>query len=286
MSSHHYLEAVTVCVNYADILAETVPANRAHLDRWLIVTSPDDRATLDLCHKHNLEAVVTRDFYRDGDDFNKGRGIERGLGMLAHRDWLVHLDADIALPACFRESLDDADIDPVCIYGADRLLVQGWDAWQQLKAKGWLRRGWHCCVASNGYPVGTRWADIRYGYVPIGYFQLWNQAADHREGIRLRRYPDNHQNAARADVKFALQWDRRQRQLLPEVLVAHLESEPAENGKNWNGRKTKPFGPTSENHTFGPKPEHLKVVSAGTPATDAEWWPHHHDHHHPHWPVS
>ena len=64
-------------------------------------------------------------------------------------------------------------------------------------------------VKHNGYTVGDRWADVRYGYVPIGFFQLWNQAADHRHGIRLRRYPDNHQTAARADVKFALQWDRR-----------------------------------------------------------------------------
>ena len=27
-----YLEAVTVCVNYADFLAETIPANRVHID--------------------------------------------------------------------------------------------------------------------------------------------------------------------------------------------------------------------------------------------------------------
>jgi hypothetical protein len=238
-----YLEAVTVCVNYADFLAETIPANRVHFDRWLIVTSPDDHATLNLCHNHNLEVVVTRHFYRGGDQFNKGRAIERGLGMLAHDDWLLHIDADIALPGDFRESLDDADLDPSCIYGADRLMVQGWDAWQRLKSQGFLRRSWHCMVKYNGYPVGDRWADVRYGYVPIGFFQLWNQAADHRHGIRLRRYPDNHQTAARADVKFAIQWDRRQRQLLPEVLVAHLESEPCKTGANWTGRTTLMFGP-------------------------------------------
>jgi hypothetical protein len=239
------LEAVTVCVNYADFLAETIPANRVHIDRWIIVTSPDDRATLNLCHNHNLEVIATRDFTRGGDLFNKGRAIERGLGMLAHDDWLLHLDADIALPGDFRESLEDADLDPNCIYGADRLMVQGWDAWQRLKSLGFLRRSWHCMVKHNGYTVGDRWADVRYGYVPIGFFQLWNQAADHRHGIRLRRYPDNHQTAARADVKFALQWDRRERQLLPEVLVAHLESEPCKTGANWTGRTTVLFGPNA-----------------------------------------
>lgn len=252
----HYLEAVTACVNYADFLAETIPANRAHIDRWIIVTSPEDRATLDLCHKHNLEVITTRDFYRAGDKFNKGRAIERGLGMLAHDDWLLHLDADIALPGDFRESLDDADLDPSCIYGADRLLIQGWDAWRQLVARGFLRRSWHCCVTANDWSIGTRWADVRYGYVPIGYFQLWHQSADHRHGIRLRRYPDNHQTAARADVKFALQWDRRQRQLLPEVLVAHLESEPCKTGANWTGRATKPFAPGSRSCLAQCRPDH------------------------------
>jgi hypothetical protein len=239
----HYLEAVTVCVDYADFLAETVASNRPHFDRWIIVTSPDDHATLDLCRDHNLEVVTTRDFYRNGEPFNKGRAIERGLGMLGHDGWLLHLDADIALPGDFRESLGDADLDPDCIYGADRIMVRGYEAWQWLKQSGYLRRGWHCMVSTRDYPVGARWADLRYGYVPIGFFQLWNQAADHRHGIRLRRYPDNHQDAARADVKFALQWDRRNRVLIPEIVVAHLESEPAAMGANWKGRTTDRFGP-------------------------------------------
>ena len=167
----HYLEAVTVCVDYSDFLAETIPSNRPHLDRWIIVTSPDDHATLDLCHDHNLEVVATRDFYRGGEPFNKGRAIERGLGMLGHHDWLLHLDADIALPGDFRESLDDADLDPACIYGVDRIMVQGYDAWTRLKGRGFLRRSWHCTVSHRDFPVGTRWADTRYGYVPIGFFQ-------------------------------------------------------------------------------------------------------------------
>jgi hypothetical protein len=239
----HYLEAVTVCVDYADFLAETILTNCQHLDRWIIVTSPHDHETLDLCHRHNLEVLSTRDFYRDGDNFNKGRAIERGLGMLSHQGWLLHLDADIALPADFRESLDDADLDESCIYGADRLIVRGFRAWQDLKSRGHLRRSWHCMVNHRGLEVGDRWADLRYGYVPIGYFQLWHRSADHRHGIRIRRYPDNHQNAARADVKFALQWDRRNRALIPELLVAHLESGPAPTGANWNGRRTARFGP-------------------------------------------
>jgi hypothetical protein len=237
------LEAVTVCVHYADFLREVIPFNRPHFDRWLIVTSPGDHATLDLCRQWNLEVLVTDDFTRGGDSFNKGRAIERGLAMLAHGDWLLHLDADIVLPNDYRESLLDADLDPSCIYGVDRLMIPDWDAWQKLKRSGLLRRSHHCYLSSHGYQVGARWCDVRFGWTPIGFHQLWNQHADQRHGIRLRRYPDNHQDAARADVKFSIQWDRRRRVLLPEVLVAHLESEPSPTGVNWKGRTSRQFGP-------------------------------------------
>jgi hypothetical protein len=121
----------------------------------------------------------------------------------------------------------------------------GWDEWQGWKARG-STRGYHCYQRTLAHPVGARWVDVRYGYVPIGYFQLWHQSSDTRKGVRLRRYPDSHSDAARADVKFALQWDRRRRQLLPEVIVAHLESEPCPTGANWKGRKTRRFGPDAK----------------------------------------
>ena len=97
----HFLEAVTVCVDYSDFLAETIPTNRPHVDRWIIVTSPDDHETLDLCHHHNLEVISTRDFYRDGDIFNKGRAIERGLGMLSHQAGCFILTPISHCPAIF-----------------------------------------------------------------------------------------------------------------------------------------------------------------------------------------
>ena len=34
-----YLEAVTVCVDYSDILALTIPYNKSVIDNWVIVTS-------------------------------------------------------------------------------------------------------------------------------------------------------------------------------------------------------------------------------------------------------
>ncbi len=54
-----------------------------------------------------------------------------------------------------------------------------------------------------------------------------------------------HSDAARTDVQFGLLWDLGRRQLVPELVVLHLESEPAAVGANWSGRTTRPFGPAS-----------------------------------------
>jgi hypothetical protein len=249
--SRLYIEAVTVCAkakgyerSYADIAAYTFPQMKRQVDRLLVVTSPDDVETKDLCHRLNIELLETDDFSRDGDAFNKGRGIERGLAMLAHDEWLLHIDADIYLPDDFRESLLDADLDPRTIYGADRVCLVGWEAFDKWRQRGTSRQ-FHCFQHTYGVPLGARWVEIRYGYVPIGFFQLWHESAAGRKGIRTRRYPEWHANAARADVKFALQWDRKHRQLLPEVIVGHIEPHTSAMGANWEGRTTRPFGPPS-----------------------------------------
>lgn len=237
------LEAVTVCVGYSDFLEATIPENIHHFDRWVIVTSERDKATFALCHKYGLACLTTEDFYRDGK-FNKGRGIQRGLNALACSDWVLHLDADIALPPAFRQSLDSAHLDPATIYGADRMLVHGWDQWQATKQWGYHQRGHHCYVLPHPkYPIGTRWSSPTDGYVPIGFFQLWHGSDAIRQGIHHKPYPAFHGDAARSDVQFALQWDRRHRALLPELLVWHLESERCKVGANWEGRTTKRFGP-------------------------------------------
>jgi len=279
------IEAVTVCVDYSDYLAETAAQNRGLLDRWIIVTSRTDEATVDVCHRLNLECIRTDDFVMNGSTFNKGRGIDRGLALLGHDDWLLHLDADIALPTDFRESLLDADLDTECLYGADRHMLSSWEDWQAWKKAG-STRSYHCYQQLTKWPVGARWTDIRYGYVPIGYFQLWHESADTRKGVRLRRYPEWHSNAARADVKFALQWDRRRRQVLPEVIVAHLESGVSPMGANWNGRKSPRFAakaPQTASKKNSPKGELQAAEQQPHPATrgpgppypwPGPWWPH------------
>ncbi len=130
------VEAVTVCVDYSDFLAHTLPLNKPHLNRLVIVTAPHDRATQRLAAHYNVECVVTEAFYRQGDRFNKGRGINAGLAVLNKRNWLLHLDADIVLPPRTRHFLDRAQLDPRAIYGIDRMMCSRFSDWARFQRTG------------------------------------------------------------------------------------------------------------------------------------------------------
>src|SRR5271165_2203072 len=101
------LEAVTVCVNYADFLTVAAKHNRGLFDRWVIVTTPDDAETREVCRRFNLETLLTEEGRKDGD-FNKGAMIERGLQHLGADGWRVHLDSDIVLPHNTKQLLEVA----------------------------------------------------------------------------------------------------------------------------------------------------------------------------------
>lgn len=249
------ISAVTVCVGYGDFLRETCKYNRHHFDKWVIVTSPDDHETREVCRANHLTCLTTDDHQREGE-FSKGRCVERGLQQLPADSWIVHIDADVVPPSRFRHLLDLAHLLPDSIYGCDRYMVRSWVQWQRLVAAGWVHSQQlghpHSVGAPFGVEIGCRWAGPD-GYVPIGFFQLWHRGASEEEwrGARVKPYPLAHGSACRTDVQFALQWDRRKRLFIPELFVAHLESEVSAVGANWKGRTTKRFGPVSG--SFGMK---------------------------------
>lgn len=242
------IQAVTVCVGYADFLKEAIPFNLHHFKRWVIVTTPKDHETRELCRRHGIFCLLTEEVYRDGSEFSKGRAIIRGIDHLAADGWVLHLDADIVLPQNFGRALESAHLDKECIYGCDRVMVKSYSAWHRLKHGGYLQHDFHCRVNfPAGFEVGARWANHEYGYCPIGFFQLWHSTCDLYKGMHTRPYPMHHGDAARSDIQHSLQWDRQKRVLLPEIIAIHLESEPAKLGANWKGRTTKPFTPEPMN---------------------------------------
>lgn len=240
-----YLEAVTVCINYGDFLEEIVPFNQDVFDKWVIVTTESDRHTKAICHRHSIPYVMTDEWQRNGK-FNKGRCVARGLEMLDHHDWVIHLDADMVLPPKTRTLLDSAHLENNCLYGIDRMLVRGWDKWQELKKNPRIQHTWQYMTNfAKDLPVGARYVTHRDGYVPIGAFQMWHSQDALRNGVQVKPMPYSQGQAAHYDIQFALQWDRRKRHVIPEIIALHLESDDNSHGKNWQGRQTSKFGPPS-----------------------------------------
>jgi hypothetical protein len=242
------LECVTVCVDYADFLRETLPYNQRHFDRVVIVTTDGDKSTRNLCDHLGVECLITDLMSRDGR-FAKARGIDYGLANLRGDGWIVHLDADIWLPPQTRHLLSHTDLDERCIYGIDRTNCVGYDNWRQFieshpQAAAHHQHVRDCLIVPPPFPMGARISIRHYGgFIPIGFFQMWHQ------GRAKKRYPIDHGGAERTDVLHSLQWPAQQRKLLPELIAVHLESESSHMGVNWNGRRSKPFGGNEPSET-------------------------------------
>lgn len=236
------LELVVVCLNYADFLAQSLPVNLSQVDRLVVVTSHDDQATRDICRRWSVECVLT-DVFGEKGAFNKGAAINMGIGALRQRGWIIQLDADIVLPVGWRNMLDKATLDQDAIYGCERVSVTGYDAWHRLRDSWFVdpQFAYRYLVSTPAkFPVGANVVHKQYGYVPIGFFQLWHSSFMHRYELR---YPEAWGSAEATDVQWSLRWPRAKRHLLPTFRVFHLESEEAPMGANWNGRTTKQFMP-------------------------------------------
>jgi hypothetical protein len=231
------LEGVTCCVDYADFLAETLPHNRVHFDRLIVVTAPEDKETQRVCRYYGVPFALTDVFRTRWGEMHKARGINVGLRQLALDGWVCHLDADIVLPPKTRELIDRADLDRSCLYGVDRFMVRSHADWRRHQALPALQQDDYY-VRLGVFELGARFSGERMGgWAPPGFFQLWCP-----RWSNVRSYPEDHATAARTDVQFAAQWWRSKRALLPEFVVYHLEPEPGTQGANWGGRVTPRFG--------------------------------------------
>src|ERR1035437_6127938 len=73
------LKGIIVCVDYADVLAWTLPHNIRQFDELLVVTTGRDLHTRRLCEHLGVRRIETDVFYKGGVPFNKGAGINAGL---------------------------------------------------------------------------------------------------------------------------------------------------------------------------------------------------------------
>jgi hypothetical protein len=231
------IRAVVTSVGYGDFLAYTLPTNKHVFNDMIVVTSPEDTTTRRVCEFWEVRCLVEKAF-RDRGKFCKGAGINCGIWELHAPEWVLHMDADILLPAKAKTMVEAARPDPRCVFGIDRMNATGFDAWHRFLSNPRPQHERKTYVHHGSFPTGSRIAWDSEGWLPIGFFQLWHPLAS---GVGA--YPEGSGGAARDDVKFSLRWPRERRAFLPELIAYHLESEPAAQGANWSGRKTRHFGP-------------------------------------------
>ncbi len=92
------LRGITVCVGYDDLLKITLPYNRHHFINFMVVTTPDDTATLAIAEELDCQTFVTDSFYKDGATFNKWRALEEGLDAFGRFGFMTIMDCDVLWP--------------------------------------------------------------------------------------------------------------------------------------------------------------------------------------------
>ena len=197
------IEAVSVCLHYDDFLEQTIRVNQSLFDDWVVVTAKEDQATPTSANATACERPCVRSS-SGASGSRKRSAINIGLAHLRLEDWVVHLDADTALPRNTRKHLANVELDPQNIYGIDRVDCPSLEAWKSYLtdpdpyAKHYFYHGPH------DWRIGSRVGHFDYGgYAPIGFFQLWNRASG------ITRYPSVQGcDAEHTDMLHALQWPR------------------------------------------------------------------------------
>jgi hypothetical protein len=91
--------AFTVSVDYTDVLRLTLPRQRKHFDRHVIVTSSADAKNVQpVAETNDAEVFVTDLFYAKGADFNKYAALEAAMDAYGRTGFITLLDADIVYP--------------------------------------------------------------------------------------------------------------------------------------------------------------------------------------------
>jgi hypothetical protein len=94
------MRAIMTAVDYADILAITLPYNRHHFTEVMVVTSPGrlDADTRKVAEQNDCRVCCTDLFHGGGSTFNKFAALERGLNVFGRHGRLCVMDADILFP--------------------------------------------------------------------------------------------------------------------------------------------------------------------------------------------
>jgi len=201
------MRAISVCVDYSDILAVTLPHNQHHFSDILIVTSPADTVTQDICKLLGVSTFITDAFYRRNALFNKWLALEEGLDHFGRNGLLCILDSEIVFPS-------KIDME----YVEHNLYTP-------------LRRMNH----NISIPPEAEWLNFKYSANTTefsGYTQIFHSTDKHLPPAPWHQLDWKH--AGGADTFFQANWPDANK-VRPNYEVLHL----GEPGANWCGRSDK-----------------------------------------------
>lgn len=193
------ISGLTVCVSYADYLAKSIDRWVTGLDSLLVVSTPTDSETFNLCQFHKCSLYQTEVFYQNGAVFNKGAAISEAVEACNWLDdWNLIFDADIIPLPHWRGIVETSGIQPGNLYGAKRVMEDG--------------------------------SDNRHDYFELpGYFQLF-----HASDPNVQRKPlldCGWVHAGGYDSEFQGRWPGSRKHRLPMTLIHQGQT-----GRNWWGR--------------------------------------------------
>lgn len=205
---------VSVCVDCSDFLEIALPSWLGQAESITIVTSPEDKSTISVCEKYNVNIVIST---KKGPKFNRGAMLNDGFETLpAKATWILHLDSDIVLPKNFFQQIQNLDND--ILYSSLRVDVS---SVFELEEK----------ISSKKRFIG------RWDLPGSGYFQLFNAKASCLTENR-RWYDESLEGCKTTDIYFSKKWAKRNHLWLPEF-VFHLANHNG--GINWFGRTSEKF---------------------------------------------
>ena len=101
--------AITVSTNYEDIIPHTIKHNKDFFKKWIFITDPSDKETIDILEQHDNIIVLFFNFEEDAGEFNKGGAFKVGQEYAYNNfpdNWYLIIDSDICLENNFKEYMD------------------------------------------------------------------------------------------------------------------------------------------------------------------------------------
>jgi hypothetical protein len=182
------MRAILVAVDYADLLAITLPYNRQHFDEVMVVTSLDklDDETRDVAAANDCRVCSTDLFFGGGNAFNKFAALERGLDKFGRHGMLCVMDADILFP----KHLPDVAWDSSVLYTPKRRMFV--DITQPIPQEPYWA-GYPYPLPNEEFAGYTQIfdADAASQWLPKLWYGMTNPTAGGPDSAFQARWPDN-----------------------------------------------------------------------------------------------